>query len=73
MPHELARLVKRIEGGMTTDDLPDLLDRLAEARGRLVGELAREWPPENRLPEPGLVSQMADLQASLQAVDAATK
>ena len=42
--------------------------RALRNRRRLVEQLAAEWEPERRLPEHGLLSLLADVQAAVEAV-----
>ncbi len=52
-----------------TVDLVGLRERLLEARRRLVGRLAEDFPADRRFPDSGWTRLLADIQAAIVAFD----
>ncbi len=58
--------------GSVIDGIVDnaLRNRLLEARRRLVGLIAEDWPADRMFPSSAWVKMLADVQGSIEAVDA---
>ncbi len=54
----------------TSNNVRVLRERLVGARRRLVERLADDFPPDRRFPDSGWTKMLADIQTTIEAVDA---